>query len=287
MYSDDAISPDSLRRFIGQANTPQAMKAVAKSLEAVFAYELVKEMWATAGSDNKDFANQTYTSMFNMQLADLWAQQGMGLESVIIKQLEHEKPGGKTEGSARKPHETDGKIDSAPALKGRAFPEGRTSAPGILNAPSGQDDAPGKGTPVKGASGGETGEKIKNMIRAAFGGQAANAMAVLYAESSGNPDAVHVNAFYGSTDCGLFQINDRFWAQRLERNGIINNVSDLFDPRKNIEAAAWIYKHGGWGQWTSVREGRVRIGPPDIQYAENVTWLTENVPVKDLPGGAR
>ncbi|MDA8389116.1 MAG: transglycosylase SLT domain-containing protein [Nitrospiraceae bacterium] len=273
MYTDDAISPDSLNKYIGKGDTPQAMKAVAKSLEAVFAYELVKEMHATAMADNKDFASQTYSSMFDMQLANLWAQQGMGLENVIIKQLEREKPKEKPEDSSSKPSETNEKIDTT-------LPS-EVSAPGTRNAPGGPaPGGPAAGgpaagglthVPVKGAAGGKTEGKIKDMIRAAFGGQASNAMTVVAAESSGNPGAVHFNAFYGSTDYGLFQINDRYWADLLERNGIINNVTDLLDPRKNIEAAAWIYRRGGWGQWTSVRSGRVRLVPPDDLYADNYT----------------
>lgn len=252
MYTDDAISPESLDRFIGQANTPQAMKAVAKALEAVFADELVKEMWATTGADKKDFANQTYTSMFNMQLANLWASQGMGLENAIISQLERGKHHVASEDLNNKHAKTNDKIELT------AEPEPPVSS-SVSNVPAAPSNAAGGGTKVKKASGGQAG--IESMIKAAFGGQAANAMEVLYAESSGDPSAVHYNAFSGSTDYGLFQINDRYWAERLEREGIINNVSDLLDPGKNIEAAAWIYRNGGggWGQWTSVRQGRVQL----------------------------
>lgn len=255
MYVDDGISPDSLNKYKGQ-DTPEAMKAVAKSMEAMFAYELIKEMRATTEQDNSDYAQQTYAGMFDMQLAQLWADQGMGLEDAILKQLQRTDVKAKSEDSPDNDLELKGKTDAV-----------------MENTPSPVRNAPASGAhvPVKGAKEASASRegKIISMIRAAFGGQAANAMAVIAAESSGNPNAMHFNAFHGSTDYGLFQINDKYWADRLERNGIISNVGDLFDPQKNIEAAAWIYRHGGWGQWTSVRSGRVRLVQPGDIYAEN------------------
>ena len=262
MYSDDAISPESLNRYIGQANSPQAMKAVAKALEAVFANELVKEMWATTGADNKDFANQTYTSMFNMQLANLWAEQGMGLENAIISQLERDKLKAASKDSQHNPSKANEEIKPEPTVSPSV--SNALAGPSVLS-PVSRAVAGGVKPPAKASGGGRA--EIKSMIRAAFGGQAANAMAVLYAESGGDPGAVHYNTFYGSTDYGLFQINDRYWADRLEKQGIIRSVADLLDPGKNVEAAAWIYRHGGWGQWTSVRQGRVRLSGG--LYADN------------------
>ncbi len=251
VYVDDGISPDSLERYRGK-DTPAAMKAVAKSMEAMFAYQLIKELRATAGADGKDFAMQTYAGMFDMQLASLWAQQGMGLENAIVRQLEGANTKAESEKSSANTSESKAKTGNETGIK----------TPGILNAPAGD-------APAGGAAYNATHEDITGMIKAAFGGQASNAMAVAAAESSGNPNAMHFNAEYGSTDYGLFQINDKYWADRLKRNGIINDVSDLFDPRTNIEAAAWIYRHGGWNQWTSVRSGRVQLGPPDVIYADN------------------
>ncbi len=253
MYIDDGLSPESLNKYRGK-ESPDAMKAVAKAMEAMFAYELIKEMRATTEDGSSDFAGQTYSSMFDMQLANLWAEQGMGMENVMIKQMERMDSKGKPDESS----------DNTSESKGKTETEIKTPLPGIQNAP-----ASGAHAPVKGATSGRTDGKIKSMIKAAFGGQATNAMAVIAAESSGNPNAVHFNAFYGSTDYGLFQINDKYWADRLKRNGIINNVKDLFDPQRNIEAAAWIYRHGGWNQWTSVRNGKVQLGPPDAVYADN------------------
>ncbi len=258
---DDAISPESLQRYAGQKG-PAAMKAVAQSMETLFTYELVKEMRATTMQDNQDYGEKTYTSMFDMELAQLLAEKETGLRDMILKQIEQINTKATDEHSSTESLNSKGKLSLSMPKK-----TGGLSMPETGGAASGKDlQVP---QAAQGGGNGGLDEKTKNMIRAAFGGQASNAMAVAYAESSGNPEATHYNAPYGSTDYGLFQINDRFWASRLMKKGIINSVSDLFDPKKNIQAAAWIYKQGGWGLWTSVRTGRVQIGPPDTMEADN------------------
>ncbi len=274
MYIDDAISPESLERYAGQKG-PQAMKAVAQSMATLFTYELVKEMRSTTMQDNQDFSAKTYTSMFDMELAQLLAEKETGLQDMILKQIERINTKATDEQSGSNQSNLKEKTTLSTPVKTGGLSMLRTGgAPGqSVSMPASQG--------VQGAregqeNNGRIDEKTKKMIRAAFGGQASNAMAVAYAESSGNPEAAHYNAPYGSTDCGLFQINDRFWAARLIKKGIINSVSDLFDPQKNIQAAAWIYKQGGWGLWTSVRSGRVQIGPPDTMEADNSYGSAEN-----------
>ncbi|MDA8088967.1 MAG: rod-binding protein [Nitrospiraceae bacterium] len=262
MFIDDAISPQSLNKYMGRKG-PEAIKAVAENMETLFTYELVKEMRATTLDDNKDFGQQTYTSMFDMQLAQMMAQKETGLRDMIVKQLD--RLSGQTENS---------KVTHEQSTSNSLNSNGKTAS--ITNT-SGGPVTNGDIPPASGYTGSPSGiagkmdEKIKKMIKAAFGSQTSNAISVAFAESSGNFNALHYNTPYGSTDYGLFQINDRFWADRLMKKGIINSVSDLFDPKKNIEAAAWIYKHGGWNQWTSVQSGRVQLGSPDVLEADNST----------------
>ena len=267
MYVDDAINPEGLRKYMGQKG-PAAMKAVAESMETLFTYELVKEMRATTMEDNKDFSQKTYAGMFDMELARLLAQKETGLRDMILKQIEQLNGNVTHEVSGSGPLNLNEK-QAQPVTGGSAGPkEGPTN--GVL-PPENAVPATGGNFPAARGKSGVLDEKTKSLIRAAFGGQASNAVAVALAESSGNPSAYHYNTPYGSTDCGLFQINDKFWAARLIKKGIINSVFDLFDPRKNIRAAAWIYKQGGWNLWTSVRSGRVQLGPPDAMEASNGT----------------
>ncbi len=265
MYIDDAISPEDLKKYTAQKG-PEAMKAVAENMETLFTYELVKEMRATTMEGGQDYSRKTYEGMFDMELARLLAQKETGLRDMILKQIEqinskvtHEEPSSdslNSKGKQLQPITGGGpSISVVPATDG---------GPAVNSEPVTNGNLP-----YRPSAKGPMNDKTKSMIRAAFGGQAANAIAVVFAESSGNPSASHYNAPYGSTDYGLFQINDKFWAARLMKKGIINNVSDLFDPQKNIQAAAWIYKQGGWNLWTSVRSGKVQLGPPDVMEAEN------------------
>lgn len=250
MNIDDAISPESLKKYIGQKG-PDAMKAVAENMAMIFSNELVKEMRDTTMEDNQDYGQKTYTSMFDMELARLLADKETGLRDMILKQLE----------------QINNKVthEESPSNSANSNGKTKTSVQSTGVGPAIQRELPAAGS-MKSIMD----KKIRSMIKSAFGGQASNAVAVAFAESSGNPGATHYNAPYGSTDYGLFQINDKFWADRLMKKGIINSVSDLFDPQKNIQAAAWIYKQGGWNLWTSVRQGRVQLGSPDIMEADNV-----------------
>lgn len=73
------------------------------------------------------------------------------------------------------------------------------------------------------------------------------AVAVALAESGGNPLAAHVNAD-GSTDLGLWQINDRAHAALIASG-------DWRDPATNAKWAYTIWESSGWGAWTTYRTG--------------------------------
>jgi hypothetical protein len=59
-----------------------------------------------------------------------------------------------------------------------------------------------------------------------------------------------------SQDYGLLQINDRSWSKWLQRQGIINETSDLLHAQTNLLAGLAIYNYGverygfGWGPWS-------------------------------------
>jgi murein DD-endopeptidase MepM/ murein hydrolase activator NlpD len=67
-------------------NDPDAVKAVAKEMESLFAYEMIKAMRATVGASSENtLGNDTYMSLFDMQLARLFAERGLGLQDMIAQ----------------------------------------------------------------------------------------------------------------------------------------------------------------------------------------------------------
>lgn len=67
-------------------NDREALKAVAKEMEAMFAYELLKAMRATAGGDGS-FGGDTYMSLFDLELAKVLAERGLGLQEMLLRGL--------------------------------------------------------------------------------------------------------------------------------------------------------------------------------------------------------
>ena len=70
---------------------------------------------------------------------------------------------------------------------------------------------------------------------------------IMHAESSGSATAVNSNT-NGTQDHGLFQIND-VNVPALKKAGIISSRQDLYDPEKNVKAAAFLYKQSGTQPW--------------------------------------
>ena len=85
------------------------------------------------------------------------------------------------------------------------------------------------------------------------------AVAVAYAESLGNPEAVNRNR-NGSKDSGIWQINS------------IHGYSDLKKPHVNAQAAFEVWSHSGWTAWYAhtPRGGEYGSGP---RFQE---WLKES-----------
>jgi len=66
-------------------------KKVAEEMESLFAFQLLKTMRETASAlteDKKSNENNTYMSMFDMEISKLFAKRGMGLQDSILNWLE-------------------------------------------------------------------------------------------------------------------------------------------------------------------------------------------------------
>jgi Rod binding domain-containing protein len=66
------------------------IKEVAKELEAVFSYQLIKEMrkMSESISSENGLGSSTYTSLFDMEISKLFADSGLGLQDTIVRWLE-------------------------------------------------------------------------------------------------------------------------------------------------------------------------------------------------------
>lgn len=90
MYSSQDISAyyhRNIEEYRGR-NDPEAIKAVAKEMEALFAYELIKAMRKTTNTETSDgLGKDTYMTMFDMELARLMSERGLGLQDMLLKEL--------------------------------------------------------------------------------------------------------------------------------------------------------------------------------------------------------
>ncbi len=74
---------------VRQGGPNSELKAVAKEMEAMFVYQMLKAMRETTNSGffGKGLGNETYTSLFDMELARLFAERGLGLQDMLLKEL--------------------------------------------------------------------------------------------------------------------------------------------------------------------------------------------------------
>ncbi len=72
------------------AGSKPGLKGAVKDLEALFIYEMLKEMRQTTqgGFLGKGMGNDIYGSLFDMEMAKLFAERGLGLGEIILKQIE-------------------------------------------------------------------------------------------------------------------------------------------------------------------------------------------------------
>ena len=67
------------------------LKKVAKEMESLFAFQLLKVMRETADSistEKKGNGHDTYMSLFDMEVSKLLSERGLGLQDAIVKGFE-------------------------------------------------------------------------------------------------------------------------------------------------------------------------------------------------------
>ena len=79
------------------------------------------------------------------------------------------------------------------------------------------------------------------------------AIAVATCESGLNPDAYNPNNKNGTTDGGLWQIND-VHNERLEQLGL-----DKWDPEDATTFARMLYDNRGWKDWMCYTKGMIAM----------------------------
>lgn len=73
------------------ANTASDYRRVAKEMESLFAYQLMKIMRETVNNmseEKKGIGQDTYSSLFDMEISRLLSERGLGLQENIVKWLE-------------------------------------------------------------------------------------------------------------------------------------------------------------------------------------------------------
>ncbi|NTW58383.1 MAG: peptidoglycan DD-metalloendopeptidase family protein [Nitrospirae bacterium] len=79
--------PGALENISGKQD-PEAVKKAAREMESLFAYEMIKAMRATTGESAKSgLGNDTYLTMFDLELSKLFAERGLGLQDMFAKGL--------------------------------------------------------------------------------------------------------------------------------------------------------------------------------------------------------
>lgn len=68
---------------------PEAIKAVAREMETLFAHELIKAMRQTVkpAAAESGFGRDTYMGMFDMELARIMSERGLGLQDMLINSM--------------------------------------------------------------------------------------------------------------------------------------------------------------------------------------------------------
>jgi murein DD-endopeptidase MepM/ murein hydrolase activator NlpD len=188
MKVDPAVTlsiPGGIESLRGRKD-PEAVRTVAREMEALFAYEMVKAMRGTAGgdADGKGFGGEVYGSMFDMELARVIASKGLGLQEILLKGFERmtpsgetaaspastaatsvpaippTEPGGESQPAAVRPENSPDRTDASPPIRehGRvssAFGFRRDPFTGAVKFHHGMDIAAPEGTPIHPVRGGK------------------------------------------------------------------------------------------------------------------------------------
>jgi len=148
-------SLDSLR---GRKD-PAAIKAVAKEMETLFAHEMIKAMRQTVkpASGESGFGKDTYMSMFDMELARILSDRGLGLQDLMINAMTKQVQNDPAAVPAKKEAAATGLKTS---FVGSAFRKAET-IPATASAPAIQAEAP--------AIQAETGLPVNGVISSKYG----------------------------------------------------------------------------------------------------------------------
>ena len=85
-------NPESGSRNPDITNQKDDLRKVARDMESLFAYQLLKVMRKSAetlSTDKKENGYDTYMSLFDMEVSKLLAERGLGLQDAIVKGLEN------------------------------------------------------------------------------------------------------------------------------------------------------------------------------------------------------
>jgi Rod binding domain-containing protein len=75
----------------GIRNSKSDIKKVAREMESLFIYELMKVMRKTTetmSSDNKGLGNETYTGIFDQEISKVMSEKGIGIQDAIVNWLD-------------------------------------------------------------------------------------------------------------------------------------------------------------------------------------------------------
>jgi len=121
----------NIEELRGRKDT-EAVKIVAREMESLFTHEMIKAMRETTDTSPKnDLGGSTYTSMFDMELAKLFSQRGLGLQDMLLKGLN--RIAGESGKQDKGTPDSNGNVSSAGAS---LFPENNcTLLPATLDTP--------------------------------------------------------------------------------------------------------------------------------------------------------
>lgn len=127
---------------------PGALKAVAREMEALFAHEMIKAMRQTVKvTPESGLGGDMYMGLFDLELARLMAERGLGVQEMLLKDLERNTAGPREKAQPTEPA-AEGKRPSDPPPTETARPAREKTA---NQASQGvQSDADGPSLPVSG-----------------------------------------------------------------------------------------------------------------------------------------
>jgi Rod binding domain-containing protein len=95
IISENTLLRDDLKKTNikdrDHTDAASAHRRVAKEMESLFVYQLLKIMRETVNNmsdEKKGIGQDTYSSLFDMEISRLLSERGLGLQESIVKWLE-------------------------------------------------------------------------------------------------------------------------------------------------------------------------------------------------------